>query len=922
MSSKAFSYANLSNAPLLEELYHQYLKDPSSVETSWRYFFEGVEFGTYQKKGAVTKEGSQDCRIYHLIEAYRRFGHLEAQINPIATQKPPAIRELALETLGFKSDELKKSFPTLGLLANQQAPLEEIIRILKRIYCGTVGIEYIGYLTPEFEKWVQNQIEPAGFHPQFSIGQKQTILDQLNKSEVFETFLHTKYVGQKRFSLEGGETLIPILHETIETGSELGMDEFIIGMSHRGRLNVLTNILKKSLSMVFGEFEDYYDPSLGEGMGDVKYHKGYSSNIKTSKGKQVHVALTPNPSHLESVDGVVEGKALAKQIFREDRSKTKVIPVLIHGDAAIAGQGVVYECLQLCQLPGYSTGGTLHIVINNQIGFTTLPKDSRSTRYCTDIAKAFSSPVFHVNAEDPEGCVFATQLALQIRQKYHCDVFIDLNCYRKYGHNEGDEPAFTQPLEYQTIRKKKPIRELYRDQLIQEGAVQAEVANELEEQFKKELHHELEGIKIKKEPAQQEAFGGIWEGYHRGTIEELFQPIQTAVSLQQLRALTHLFCKVPEGFHVHPKVVKLIQERLKMVESDPQKPGIDWGMGEHLAFASLLWEKVPIRLAGQDSRRGTFSQRHAMWVDQINDTRYFPLAHLSSTQGRFDVYDSLLSEFAALGFEFGYSLSYPSALVLWEAQFGDFANGAQVIMDQYLSSSEHKWLRFSGLVLLLPHGYEGQGPEHSSARIERFLQLAGNANIQVVNPTTPAQYFHLLRRQVLRKIRKPLVVFTPKGLLRHPLCLSSQDEFSKGTFQEIIEDPNDPKLCQRLLLCSGRIFYDLWAEREKRKLTHISILRFEQLYPLNHEQLKQILKKYHQVKEFYWVQEEPSNMGSWGYIYPYLHELLPKGVLLKYVGRSRSASPASGSHAMHQKEHTHLLHHAFEPIGEGHEKRN
>lgn len=897
--SDIFSYAHLGNVELIEALYAAYQKDPQSIDPSWRSFFEGMAFNAYAQQGI----SSGDVRVYCLIHAYRVYGHLAASINPLDEEKPPLPNELKIETYGLKAEEAEKPFPTFGLLQEKEATLKAILDALQQTYCGTVGIEYMDYHSRELEEWIQKEIEITRFRPSFTLEQKKELFTLLNHTELFEVFLHTKFVGQKRFSLEGGETLIPMLHAIIEEGAKTGVEECIMGMAHRGRLNVLANILNKSRSQIFGEFEDYYDPALEEGVGDVKYHRGFSADVPTSNGGKVHVALTPNPSHLESVNPVVEGKVRAKQDFLHDDNRKKVIPLIIHGDAALAGQGIIYECMQLYRLPGYTTGGTIHLVINNQIGFTTLPKEGRSTRYCTDIAKSFSAPVFHLNAEDPEACIYATTLALKIRQLFACDVYLDLYCYRKYGHNEGDEPAFTQPIEYQRIRAKPTIREIYRDHLIQAGHIEAQAVATLEEEYKKDLHAELEETKIKKEQAKEEAFSGAWEKYHKGTEQELLEQFHTAVDEKTLKQVTQTFCAIPPSLTLHSKVEKLLNDRKKMLEGN-----IDWAMAEHLAFATLLIEGVPIRLAGQDCPRGTFSQRHALLVDQKNGSTYFPLAHLSPNQGRFEVYGSPLSEFAALGFEFGYSMSYPSALVLWEAQFGDFANGAQVIIDQYLATSEQKWLRFSGLVLLLPHGYEGQGPEHSSGRIERFLQLSANANIQVVNPTTPAQYFHLLRRQVLRNIRKPLVVFTPKGLLRHPLCISHLSDFTQGSFQEVIDD--SLKTATRILLCSGRIFYDLIAERQKRQNTSCAIIRIEQLYPLHTEKLKKILSTYPNCKEICYVQEEPVNMGAWSHLFPQLQTLTP--LPLRYIGRPSSASPASGSHAAHVLQLTQLLQESFE----------
>lgn len=893
-------YINFQNFAFIDDLYEKYITHPEEIPSSWRYFFEGMEFVKQSK--AISE--SKDLKIYNLIDAYRTYGHLMAHFNPIKTTLPAEVDAINKQKSFFQENDWQSEFPTFGLLEKETATLGEIIHTLQERYCGHVGIEYRHIDNPVLESWIQKTWENKQFHKSISLTQKQMILDMLNKSTLFEIFLHTKYVGQKRFSLEGGETLIPILHQMIEQGAELGMDECLIGMSHRGRLNVLTNILRKSYSVVFSEFEDYLDPHSQTGKGDVKYHKGFSANLTTSKGYPIHVGLPANPSHLESIDPILEGKTFAKQVLRQDIDKKKIIPILIHGDAAIAGQGVVYETMQLSKLEGYSTGGTIHIIVNNQIGFTTLPKDSRSTMYPSDIAKTFSSPVFHVNAEDPESCILVASLAMQIRQKFHIDVFIDLNCYRKYGHNEGDEPFFTQPIEYDFIKKKPSIRELYRDQLIKEGTIEKEVALALEEKFKKSLHEELEEFKLKKLLLYEEPFQGVWEKYKEGVNHDLFHTHDTVVTIETLKHLSSRMSLIPNNFEIHPKVKKLFQERSEVIEKEGK---IDWATAEALAFASLLKEGVSVRLAGQDSKRGTFSQRHSMWIDQKTGQSYIPLQHLEKNQGRFDVIDSPLSEYAALGFEFGYSLAHPDTLVLWEAQYGDFANGGQIVLDQYISSSEEKWQRYSGLTLLLPHGYEGQGPEHSSARMERYLQLAGNMNMQIVYPTTPAQYFHLLRRQVLRLIRKPLIVFTPKSVLRHPLNKSPLSDCAQGGFKEILDDEMRESNASYLLFCTGKIYYSLTEEREKSRRNDIAIIRIEQLFPFHSEAFKKITEKYQKCKRCFWVQEEPKNMGAWHYIFPLFHELLPKGISLEYIGRARRASPAAGSHSAHVREEKQII---------------
>lgn len=902
--------AGFESSDFLEGEYQKFLVDPSSVLPSWRTFFK--QLPNPPARASATKPSmanasaqtsapaTLDQRVDDLIVAYRLHGHRLAQISCLQTKPLAMPNELKLETWGFQESDLARSFPTHGLLLQPIAPLSDIIAALQQIYCGHLGLEYMDTSSTELQQWIQSHVEPSRCQIDLSIEEKRFILQQLNRSELFETFIHKNFTGQKRFSLEGGETLIPMLSAFIEEASQLGYDEFVVGMAHRGRLNVLANILNKSYGEIFSEFEEGYIPQSCEGSGDVKYHKGFTSEVTTQQGKRVKIALSPNPSHLESVYPVVEGQVRARQVQRGDSAgKERVFPIVIHGDAALTGQGVVYETMQMHGLPGYANGGTLHIVINNHIGFTTLPRDSRSTLYCTDLAKAFGAPVFHVNAEFPEACVFAMHLACGILHRFHRDVFIDLNCYRKYGHNEGDEPAFTQPIEYQLIRKKQPIRELYRAQLIQQGVLEKAVAESLEADFEKSLHAARET----KKQLDAKATKALVPAEKPAQVN-LLAPVETGVPLKTLKAVAESFCTIPESFHLHPKLQQLMQARLAMVNG---KQPVDWGMGEHLALGSLLWEGWHVRLSGQDSRRGTFSHRHAMWMDQVEERKYFPLSRLKEGQGRFDVFNTLLSEYAALGFEFGYSVAYPDSLVIWEAQFGDFCNGAQIIIDQYIATAEQKWgLRFD-LVMLLPHGYEGQGPEHSSARMERFLALCAQDNMIVANPTLPVQMFHLLRRQLHRPARKPLIVFTPKGLLRHPACVNAIKDFTSGGFQTILPDPVVPKKVKTLVVCSGRIYFDLAAEREKQKANDVALIRIEQLYPLDIPALKILLKAYRGVKDIVWAQEEPQNMGAWDFIQPQLTALLKAGQTLRYVGRERSASPAVGSYAAHQQQHAAIL---------------
>lgn len=899
MPNPDFSYANLANLAALEELYEAYSEDPAQVTEPWRHFFEGLALGEQIGSSSHGVE-SPDLRVYLLIEAYRKYGHLMAQFNPISTtlpQEPDALNPLKL---GFKQEELTTLFPTCGFLEQSEVPLKDLLEALKKTYSGTIGIEYVGLQNIALEKWLQEQIEPF-FPLHLDSSEKLHILHDLNKAELFESFLHTKYVGQKRFSLEGGETLIPMLSAIIEQGSSEGVGEVVLGMAHRGRLNVLANILNKSYTQIFNEFEDNYSPDLEEGTGDVKYHKGYIGGLRTSSGKTVQVTLVANPSHLESVDPVVEGIARAKQELKSDHHKQQVVPILLHGDSAITGQGVVYETIQLGGLTGYATGGTIHIVINNQIGFTTLPKDSRSTTYCTDIARGFNAPVFHVNAEDPEGCVRSAILAMQLRQKFQCDVFIDLNCYRKYGHNEGDEPTFTQPLEYALIKSKKSIRTLYKERLIQEKVLDTAQSEQMESAFKQSLQQELDSIaNLQQAPKEEKTHG-----------EKRLSECKTQVDASILRELAQTFCTVPSDLQIHPKIKRLLHDRLAMVQTDDAT--MDWGMAEHLAFASLLSEKIHVRLSGQDVRRGTFSQRHAIWVGLVKGNKYFPLSHLSKAQAPFDVFNSPLSEYAVLGFDFGYSIAYPHSLVIWEAQYGDFANGAQIIIDQYIAPSEQKWNLDSNLTLLLPHGYEGQGPEHSSARMERFLQLCGHENMRLCNCSTPAQLFHLLRAQAHLGVKKPLILFTPKALLRHPACVSSLQDLSSGHFQEVLEDSFSAQNVNKLFFCSGKIYYDLIQEREKRKKNDCVFIRIEQLYPFPKEAVNAILQKMSDAQKIYWIQEEHSNMGAWESMRPYFNELLGVKGPIQYIGRDRSASPAAGSHALHKKQLEQIMQIAFGP---------
>lgn len=889
----------VGNQDFLEALYELYEKDSSALDAAWREEFD--LFGTPRKvaerkvsEGYVATElAKRDARIDRLIEAYRTYGRLKAATNPLYTnQEDPW--QLDLKRFEFDEADLDRSFAMPP--NDEMMPLRQIIAYLEKIYAGQIGYEYMGLGSLEREQWLQERIEAHHLKQTFTPTQKKDILHNLSKAELLETFLHTKYVGQKRFSIEGGETLIPMLAQLIEKGAELGVADFVLGMAHRGRLNVLAHILNKSYAQIFFEFHENYIPESFEYSWDVKYHKGFFAETLIANSHKVTITLTPNPSHLEAVNAVVEGQAYAKQILlgNEHNGQKSVLPILIHGDAAFTGQGVVYETMQLSAVQGYGCGGTIHIIINNQIGFTTLPNEYASMDCCTNIAKAFGFPVFHVNAEDPEGAVFAINLALETRQKFGCDVLVDLVCYRKYGHNESDEPAFTQPLKYQLIAQKKSIRQLYQAQLLAEGVVTEAEVEASAQALKKTLQEAFEGVDAQKQRAtllpSQEEFN--------------FQHLQTGVPLPVLEAIAESATHIPSSFSIHPKLARLLKERLSMVKSQgnlPLKP-IDWGMAELLAFGSLLSEGRRVRLSGQDSCRGTFSHRHAALVDQKNGAVYFPLNHLKAGQGYFEVLNSPLSEYAVLGFELGVSIANLDALVLWEAQFGDFCNGAQVIIDQFISTGEQKWGQQAGLVLLLPHGYEGQGPEHSSGRMERFLTLSGQNNLQVANPSTPAQYFHLLRRQARLQQKKPLVIFTPKSLLRHPSCCSSIEEFVLGSFQEVLDDPGAPSHVTTVVLCSGHIYYDLVAERERLQCANMAIIRLEQLYPLHVDRIMELLSKYSTAKELFWVQEEPKNMGAGDYIAMRLAPMLSENISFHSIGRPRSASPAVGSHLIHKKQ--------------------
>jgi 2-oxoglutarate dehydrogenase E1 component len=894
--------ANRLNLEVIEAAYERWRRDPQSVEASWRYFFEGFELGAAQPAAPrpAAVDGAAQTAIVRLIYAYRDLGHFLAHLDPLSEART-SHPLLELSEFGFTEADLDRTFTTAPFLGMERGTLRQLIDALKETYCRRIGVEYVHIQDTRIRRWLQERMEPGRNRPRFDQAKKVRILKSLHYAELFERFLHTRYTGQKRFSLEGAETLIPILETIVEKAPDVQVREIILGMAHRGRLNVLANILRKPYEEIFAQFEDKFLPDTMDGDGDVKYHLGFSSDRVNSQGKKVHLSLSPNPSHLEAVNPVVEGRTRAKQTLFGDRERAWGIPVLVHGDAAFAGQGLVAETLNLSQLAGYTTGGTIHVIVNNQIGFTTAPGDARSTTYCTDIAKMIQAPIFHVNGEDPEASVQVAELAFEFRQAFHRDVVIDMFCYRRHGHNEGDDPSVTQPIMYGKIRGRPSLSSIYTEQLIMMGDLTVEETEAITEKFENKLQHALEEVRTGPAyyPTMMHGFDGQWKGM---TSHYSHVAVETGVAEETLGKIVEGLARVPDNFHVHPTVARVFKTYLQDMKD--RKP-ILWPLAELLSFGALLLEGTPVRLSGQDSRRGTFSQRHSVVFDARTGEPYSPLNGLDPKQARFDVYDSLLSEAAVLGFEFGYGLDAPHTLVLWEAQFGDFANGAQVIIDQFIASSESKWQRDSGVVLLLPHGYEGQGPEHSSARLERYLQLCAEDNMQVCYPSTPAQYFHLLRRQVKRNFRKPLVVMTPKSLLRLKSANSPVDEFVKGRFQEILDDAEvDAGRVRRVLLCSGKVYYDLLERRTQAEAKDIAIVRVEQFYPYPEERLASVLRRYRKAKEWVWVQEESQNMGGWSFMEPRLRAM---GKSLEYIGRDASASPATGSLAIHRREQAELV---------------
>ncbi|MEM8568362.1 MAG: 2-oxoglutarate dehydrogenase E1 component [Bacteroidota bacterium] len=901
-----YSYIANAHGSYIDELYNNYKKDPSSVDISWQKFFEGFDFSLakYGENGsAETSElSSKDTQVRNLIHAYRSRGHLKSDTNPVRQRRDHNVK-LDPSEFGLEKTDLETAFSVGKEIGLGTAKLKDIIIALNKIYLGPIGYEYMHIRDAEVLDWFKKKCEKDGLNINPPIDTKRRILEKLNEAVVFENFLHTKFLGQKRFSLEGGENTIPALDAIISEAGNSGVKEVVIGMAHRGRLNVLTNIMGKTYDEIFNEFEGNTDPDLTMGDGDVKYHLGYSSRVKTNNEKDVYIKLTPNPSHLEAVDPLVLGYTRG-QIDDEYKGDLKqAMSVLIHGDAAVAGQGIVYEIVQMSELPGYETGGTIHFVINNQVGFTTDYDDARSSIYCTDVAKIIDAPILHVNGDNPEAVVFAAKLAVEYNQTFGKDFFIDLLCYRRHGHNESDEPKFTQPKLYSLIAKHPNPRDIYVKQLIDRGDIDDSRAKSIDKEFRAMLQDRLNEVKQKPLPYTPQKIEEEWHVLHRSKPGDFDKSPNTSISQNAVDKIGKALTSLPEGFKPLKQIEKLIKDRAANFND---KKELNWADAELLAYGSLLLDKKIVRMSGQDVKRGTFSHRHSYIFDANTNQPYCGLDHIEEGQENLKIYNSLLSEFGVLGFEYGYAMATPNALVIWEAQFGDFANGAQVMIDQFITSAESKWQRMNGLVMLLPHGYEGQGPEHSNARPERFLQLAAEDNLVVANISTPANFFHFLRRQVSWTFRKPAVVFSPKSLLRHPKVISPLSEFTKGGFKEILDDVYvTKKSVKRVLLCSGKIYYDLLEYQQAKKVKDVAIVRMEQLHPLPKKQLDTILKKYSNV-EIFWVQEEPSNMGYWTYILSNLDSYQ-----LKIISRKASASPATGYPKVHKEEQTKIVTDAF-----------
>lgn len=911
METPNISYLSFISPEYLETLRALYYQSPEALPMSWRLFFDGMELGEesatvhHHENGYTNGNGNGvaatatgvdvEIRILNLIEAYRSRGHLAAHLNPLEPAKPSTPDHLKLSKFGLEGVSKEQKFQAGKIVGLNQATIPEIEIRLRDIYCRDIGVEYKHISDEKVTTWLEGRMEPIANRTPFTVEEKKVVLEDLIHATLFESFLQKNFTGQKRFSLEGAESTIPALKRLVRAAAHSGVKELILGMAHRGRLNVLVNVLKKDPETVFNEFNGSpYSNDFG-GSGDVKYHLGFSSDVDVD-GYKVHFSLCFNPSHLEAVDPVVEGITRAKQDHNY-KSKDEVLPILIHGDAAVIGQGVVTETMNLAGLEGYSTNGTVHIVINNQIGFTTSPEDSRSTIYCTDFAKAINAPVFHVNGDNAESVMHAVSLAAEFRAKFKRDVFVDIYCYRKYGHNEGDEPRFTQPIMYDQIGKQKTTMDQYATQVIAGNFLTPDYVNERKKNYEDYLEEKLKKVKESAKEQKYETMSKKWSELRTPKPEEMMQYFDSSIAAEKFDKVVEVIHTIPKGFEPLPKFKKMLEGRFE----DSKKTSIyDWAVGEQIAYGSLLLDGYSVRLTGQDSRRGTFSHRHIEMTDYKTNNRYMPLQILQGDKSKFYVFNSPLSEYAVMGFEYGYSLAEPNSLTIWEAQFGDFANGAQIIVDQFISSSEHKWRRMSGLVLLLPHGYEGQGPEHSSARLERFLQMAGEDNMQVCYPTTPAQFCHMLRRQVLRPFRKPLIVMTPKSPLRMPEVVSPKSEFTQGGFKHLLVDEVNASSCNQVIFCTGKVYWDIKKAVVDKKLNEkIAIVRVEQLYPLDTLGILNLREKYKSVKDWVWVQEEPRNMGAWSFFKLATDEM---GMSFRYSGRKTAASPATGSSSRHKKE--------------------
>ncbi|MCT8339600.1 2-oxoglutarate dehydrogenase E1 component [Flavobacteriaceae bacterium TK19130] len=911
-----YSFLNAVHPSYIAELYDKYLQFPDSVEPSWRAFFQGFDFGIEngslealgiengELEGAIPENFTKEFQVIQLIDGYRTRGHLFTKTNPVRERRKYA-PTLEIENFGLSQEDLDTKFQAGEVLGIGESTLQEILDHLNSIYCDSIGIEYMYIRNPDEIQWIQRKLNINDNQPKFTAEQKKHILKKLNEAVAFESFLHTKYVGQKRFSLEGGESLIPALDALIENAADQGVQEFVMGMAHRGRLSTLTNIFGKSAQAIFSEFDGKdYEQDIFD--GDVKYHLGWTCKRKTDSGKEINLNIAPNPSHLETVGAVVEGIARAKQDDHHKENPSNVLPIIVHGDAAIAGQGIAYEIVQMAQLDGYKTGGTIHIVVNNQVGFTTNYLDGRSSTYCTDVGKVTLSPVLHVNADDAEAVVHAMLFALDFRMQFKRDVFIDLLGYRKYGHNEGDEPRFTQPKLYKAISKHQNPRDIYAEKLYKEGVIEEGHTEKLEKEYKAKLEEDLEDSRKQEKTKITAIMQEEWEGFTYAEEDTMMQDVDTKVDMDTLSEVAKAITQLPEDKKFMRKVSKLIDTRHKMFFEENK---LDWAMGELLAYGTLLEEGHDVRITGQDVERGTFSHRHAVIKTEQNEEEIVLHNHINEKQGHFYIYNSLLSEYGVVGFDYGYAMASPSTLTIWEAQFGDFSNGAQIMIDQYISAAEDKWKLQNGLVMLLPHGYEGQGAEHSSARMERYLQLCAKDNMFVADCTTPANFYHLLRRQMKVNYRKPLIVFTPKSLLRHPKVVSTKEELANGSFQMVIDDESaNVSKIKTLVFVTGKFYYDLLEMREENEREDVALVRVEQLFPLPTEKMKEIMKKYKNAKDVVWAQEEPRNMGAWSHILMHFDEARN----FRVCSRRMYAAPAAGSAVRSKKRHQRVMESVFD----------